>query len=66
EDLGESRVWSYIGRAYGGFTGGVGQRLSGAWAGLAEHFPRGGRATKPTTEMRATHKDKYADQTSGD
>ena len=66
EDMSESPVWSYVGRAYGGFTGGVGQRLSGAWAGLAEHFPRG-RAAKPTTtQTRTTRKDRYADQASGD
>jgi HAE1 family hydrophobic/amphiphilic exporter-1 len=67
EDLSESRVWSYIGRAYGGFTGGVGQRISGAWAGLAEHFPRS-RPRPGTTQARTTtaHKDNYADQTSGD
>src|SRR5436305_7596194 len=39
EDLGESRVWSYVGSTYGRFTGGAGQRASDAWAGLAEHFP---------------------------
>jgi HAE1 family hydrophobic/amphiphilic exporter-1 len=65
EDASESRVWGYVGRAYGGFTGGVGQRISDAWAGLAQHFPRG-RAAKPTTQTRATQKDTYADQTSGD
>jgi HAE1 family hydrophobic/amphiphilic exporter-1 len=65
EDASESRVWSYVGRASGGFTGGVGQRISDAWAGLAQHFP-GARAPKPTAQTRATQKDRYADQTSGD
>jgi hypothetical protein len=66
EDLSESRVWSYIGRASGGFTGGVGQRISGAWAGLAEHFPRGRARPSATQTRTATRKDDYADQTSGD
>jgi HAE1 family hydrophobic/amphiphilic exporter-1 len=65
EDMSESRVWSYVGRASGGFTGGVGQRISDAWAGLAQHFPWA-RAPKPTAQTRATQKDRYADQTSGD
>jgi HAE1 family hydrophobic/amphiphilic exporter-1 len=65
EDLGESRVWSYVGSTYGRFTGGFGRRASDAWAGLAERFPRR-RARPGTAHTRATHKDNYADQTSGD
>jgi HAE1 family hydrophobic/amphiphilic exporter-1 len=65
EDLGESRVWSYVGSMYGRFTGGFGQRASDAWAGLAEHFPRK-RPRPGAAHTRAKHKDSYADQTSGD
>jgi HAE1 family hydrophobic/amphiphilic exporter-1 len=66
EDLNESRVWSYIGRATGGFTGGIGQRLSDGWAGLAEHFPRRRARPSATQTRTTTRKDDYADQTSGD
>jgi HAE1 family hydrophobic/amphiphilic exporter-1 len=62
EDASESRVWGYVGRAYGGFTGGVGQRISDGWAGLAQHFSR----SKPPAPARPAQKDTYADQTSGD
>ncbi|MDT7604806.1 MAG: hypothetical protein QOF61_2803, partial [Acidobacteriota bacterium] len=64
EDASESRVWGYVGRTSGRFTGGIGQRLSDGWAGLAQHFSRARKPTPPHT--RPTQKDTYADQASGD
>ncbi|MDQ3321119.1 MAG: efflux RND transporter permease subunit [Acidobacteriota bacterium] len=54
EDLGESRAWGYIGGAYTKVTGGVGQRISGAWTNARASF------------SRKNKKEKYAESTQGE
>ena len=65
EDAKESRVWSRVGKGFGNFKGGVGRRLSDAYASVAAFISR---RPKPTggTLSRQKQKDRYADQASGD
>ena len=66
EDAKESRVWSYVGGRFGDFKGGVGRRLSEAYASVVAAFRRK-PAPRPTTGdalSRRTRKDRYADPSS--
>ncbi len=54
EDLGESRVWGYIGGAYTKVTGGVGRKISGAWSNARASVSRKNR------------KEEYAESTQGE
>ncbi len=62
EDAKDSSVWSRLGAAFGRFKGGLGRRVSRAYAPAA---PRGPKAAGGTLS-RQKQKDRYADQASGD
>ncbi|HEX8368265.1 MAG TPA: efflux RND transporter permease subunit [Pyrinomonadaceae bacterium] len=50
EDVGESRALVYVRERYQAASGGIGQRISGAWTGIRQSFSRNSK------------KDSYADQ----
>ncbi len=61
EDAKDSTVWSRVGAGFNNFKGGVGRRLSDAYAGV---FPRKTRLEEPVS--RRAVKDSYVDPASGD
>jgi HAE1 family hydrophobic/amphiphilic exporter-1 len=65
EDAKESSVWARVGAGFNKFGGGVGRRISEAYASVAASFSR---KPKPTAGSlsRQKQKDSYADQASGD
>ncbi|HEV2762510.1 MAG TPA: efflux RND transporter permease subunit [Pyrinomonadaceae bacterium] len=68
EDMKDSRVWGYVGGHINNFKGGVGRRVSEAYASVAAGFSRKPKAAPRAGALsrRTTRKDSYADQASGD
>ncbi|HLM55450.1 MAG TPA: efflux RND transporter permease subunit, partial [Pyrinomonadaceae bacterium] len=67
EDAKESRVWGYAGGRFGDFTGGIGRRVSEAYASATSSFRRRPRPTPtPGAVSRRTRKDGYTDPAAGD
>jgi HAE1 family hydrophobic/amphiphilic exporter-1 len=64
EDAKESRVWASVGAGFSNFKGGVGRRLSEAYAGVSRMFSRKPKVAVPPAGKTA--KDRYVDQASGD
>jgi hydrophobic/amphiphilic exporter-1 (mainly G- bacteria), HAE1 family len=62
EDAKDSSVWSRLGAAFGRFKGGLGRRVSGAYAPAHQREPKAAGGTL----SRQKQKDRYADQASGD
>jgi HAE1 family hydrophobic/amphiphilic exporter-1 len=65
EDAKESSVWARVGAGFNNFGGGLRRRAADAYAVTASLFSRKPKAT-PGTLTRQDHKDRYADQASGD
>ena len=68
EDAKESRVWGYVGGRFGSFTGGIGRRVSDAYASATSSFRRRPRPT-PTpgaVSRRTRRKEGYTDPAAGD
>jgi HAE1 family hydrophobic/amphiphilic exporter-1 len=65
EDAKESSAWGRAGAGFNNFRGGLGRRVSEAYASVVSGFSR---KPKPTTGAlsRQKQKDRYADQASGD
>ncbi len=66
EDAKDSRVWSVMAAGFNNFKGGVGRRLSDAYAPIAASFKRKPKPATGAALSRQKQDDRYADNVSGD